>query len=515
MGDTQNSNKTIAKNTFFLYIRMFFAMIVSLYTSRIILRELGIIDFGINNVVGSVLALFTFIQGSLSSASSRFLAFEIGKENGNINKVFCLTLNIHLIFAVLILLLCETVGLWYFYNKLVLPVDRFNAALVVYHMSVIGSVLTLLVIPYNAMIIAQEHMKAFAFLGIINVLFKLLVAYVLCVTPFDKLITNSVLITGFGLLINVMYYCYCKKKFIECNYQKCWDSKLFREILVYSGWSIASYSSVVVSQLSNLLINAFFGPVVNAARAITNTVQQNISSFVLNFQIAVNPQIIKNYASNNFERVFSLTIISQKISFALLYILFLPLLTNIDYILSIWLVEVPAYSNSLVIIISISCVFLTIVNPLSVIAEAANKLKIYNLVSIPYYFISIIVVYVALLSGCDVNVMFLIYAIFDVCYFLVIMRVTHTFISISYRQQLNTFARVFIAVIIGVIYGSLCDYFELPNALIEFFIKAAVSFGFALAVLTSVVLTKNERILVLNVIKSKVFHNQHIENISI
>lgn len=503
-----DSNKTIAKNTIFLYIRMFVTLVVGLYTSRIVLRELGIVDYGINNVVGSLLALFTFIQSSLSSASSRFLAFEIGKgEDGNLNNVFCLTINIHLLFAIIVFVLCETFGLWYVYNMLVVPPDRFFAALIVYQMSVIGSMLSILVVPYNAMIIAQEHMGAFAYLSIINVLFKLMVAFILCVTPIDKLITFSILCVCFSCIVNILYLYYCNKRFEDCRYHKLWDAYLFKDMMAYSGWSIASYTPIVINQLSNVLINLFFGPVVNAARAVSSTVQQNVVAFVWNFQVALNPQIIKNYSANNMNRVFELVNISQKISFSLMFVLFLPILTNIEYFLNLWLVEVPQYTAPLVILVAISSIFLTIVNPLGVIVEAANRLKIANLITMPYYVISVLTVYMALYAGCDVITMFSIFALFDAFYFLLSLKITQLICGIPIKSQIFFYCRTLLSVVVGGIVGYfISDIVMTP--FIGLVIKVVLSVIVAILIVLFMVLSLTDRMMIKTTIKTK-FKFQH------
>ncbi len=493
MNGNISANKTIAKNTLFLYFRLFATLLIGLYTSRIVLRELGITDYGINNVVGSLLSLFTFIQGSLSSASSRFLAFEIGRgKEGNLNKVFCMTINIHILFSIIVIILCETVGLWYVYNLMVIPPHRFTAALIVYQMSLVGSVLSILVVPYNAMIIAQEHMNAFAYLSIINVVFKLLVAYVLCITPIDKLVTFSILTVCFSIIVNILYVIYCNRKFVDCKYRKLWDIPLFKDMMAYSGWTIASYASIVVSQLSNLLVNSFFGPIVNAARAVSVMVQQNVYAFVSNFQVALNPQIIKNYAADNKERVFELVNLSQKISFSLMLILFLPVLTNIDFILDLWLVEVPLYTGPLVILVAISSFFIAIVNPLGVIGEAANRLKLYNSVTVPFYLLSIVVVYIALRMGCSVIQMFLIFSIFDALYFLVALRVIREICNIPIKSQLLFYVRTIIALVISGAFGYFINSLNYSD-FYNFIIKLSLSLVMAILIISFVVLSAKER----------------------
>ena len=397
------NKKRITKNVGFLYVRMLLMMFIGLFTSRIVLDQLGAVDFGIYNVVGSLVLLFSFIQGSLSSSASRYMAYEIGAgSEESLNKVFCMTLNIHFIFAFIVLLITETIGLWYFFNKMVLPNDRMYAAFIVFQLSSLSAILTLLTVPYNSMLIAQEKMRDFAYLSIVEAFVKMGIAYCLYFDGFDKLILYGSLLLLSHALVCYLYFSYCRKYFVSTKYQFYWDRNLFKDMMAYNGWSIISYVSAnFVSQISNLLLNMFFGPVVNAARAISYQVQTNVQKFVVNFQIALNPQVIKQFATGDKEKVSNLVALSVKISFCLLLIIMFPLLVNVEFLLGLWLKEVPLHTNIFVLFVCIASVFGSMANVFSVIAQAANRLKLFSLITIPLYLAYIPFSYILLRSGAE------------------------------------------------------------------------------------------------------------------
>jgi len=394
-------NKKIAKNVVFLYVRLFVLLIVGLYTSRIILDGLGVVDFGLYGVVGSLVFIFTFVSGALASSASRFIAVEIevGSQESQ-RKVFSMTLNIHLIIAVIVLLLSETVGLWYLNNKMVIPEERMYAASIVYQLSCASAILSLLVVPYRALIIAAERMNAFAYLSIVEVFAKLAVAFSLYFEGPDKLILYGIMLFIIQAGINILYLVYCRRSFIISKFCKVWDKLLFKDMIAFSGWSTCSYvSGSVVNQGYNLILNLFCGPVVNAARSMAYQVQTKVLEFATNFQIALNPQIFKNYAAEDIRRVEELVEMSLKVSFSLMFIMLFPILVNIKGILSIWLVEVPQDTDIFVVIICLTAIFAAMSNPLGVVAEAANMLKKYNLITIPIFVLALPVSYACLYFG--------------------------------------------------------------------------------------------------------------------
>lgn len=411
MTDNSQNNKRIAKNTMFLYIRMIFTMGVALFTSRVILQTLGVEDYGIYSVVGGIITMFTFINGAMISATQRFLTFEIGKGNlPQLKKVFCTSLQIHALISLIIVLLGETVGLWFLYEELVIPAERMTAALWVYQCSIIAGVVNIMSVPYNADIIAHEKMSAFAYISIVEVTLKLAIVYMLFFTPWDKLITYAILILTVQLIIRFIYTHYCNKNFEESHYQHQIDKPLFKEMLDFAGWSFWGNLAVVLyTQGVNMMLNIFFGPIVNAARGIAVQVQTAVQQFVSNFQVALNPQITKTYATGQLAQMHSLMFRSARFSFFLLFMLTLPILLETEYILTLWLKTVP--ENAVIFtrwMIGISLIY-TIANPCVVANQATGKVKVYQAVVGSILLMILPVSYVALKLGAPVYSVFIVH----------------------------------------------------------------------------------------------------------
>lgn len=501
----QNSdNKRIAQNTLFLYLRMLAKMFIGLFTSRVILDSLGIVDFGIYNVVGSLVLIFTFIQSSLASSASRFLSYEIGAGTSNsLNNIFCMTMNIHLIFACLLFIFSETIGIWYFYEKMVIPEDRLTAAMIVYQLSNFSAILSVITVPYRSLIIAKEHMKAFAYISIFEGIGKLLIAYGLYISSLDKLIIYGILLFVMQLIINLIYIQYCKRKFKESQFKRFWNKQIFKEMFAFSGWSVCSYISTgVVSQVYNLMLNLFFGPTVNAARAVSFQVQSAVNNFVVSFQTALNPQIVKNYASNDYSRVYDLIILSTKVSFSLTFILLFPLLINIDYILSIWLVQIPKNSNIFIILIGISSTFSSLGNPLAVVAEAANRLKFYNLVTIPLYILPVFISYYLLSIGNPASTVFIMTIIAEFLAFFLKLWIVKTLINIQIKEILFLYTKSTFTIIITIIIGYIIKYNFTPS-FITSTILIFLCLLFSTVWLYYFILSNKERIFIIQLIKNK------------
>ena len=321
--DQSANSKRIAKNTLMLYIRMFFTMIVNLYTSRVILNALGVEDYGIYNAVGGFVAMFAVISNSLSAAISRFITFELGKgDKARINKIFSTSVLIQLLIALCIVLLAVTLGTWFLNTKMVIPDDRMHAANWVFYLSILTFVVNLISVPYNACIIAHEQMKAFAYIGILEAVGRLGIAFAIMVSPIDKLVFYALLM---GLLaggIRLLYGWYCKRHFEECHFGWVYDKELVKEIFGFAGWNfIGSASGVLKDQGVNVLLNIFSGPSVNAARAVATQVSSAVSQFSTNFMTALNPQITKSYATNEREYTFSLICKGARLSFFLLLLI--------------------------------------------------------------------------------------------------------------------------------------------------------------------------------------------------
>lgn len=343
----ENNNKRIAKNTLLLYVRMLFTMLVSLYTSRIILQILGVEDFGIYNVVGGIVAMFSLFSGSLSSSISRFLTFELGKGNmPRLKKVFSTAINIQLFISLLILVLSEIIGVWFLNEKMAIPEERLTAANWVLQCSILTFIINLISIPYNALIIAHERMQFFAYISILEVVLKLAVVFLLMfIGSLDKLIMYGFLLLLVALTIRFTYGVYCKQHFEESTYNYFFDKTLLKDMMKFAGWNtIGVASAVFKDQGVNIAINLFCGPAVNAARAISVQVNTAIGAFIANFMTALNPQITKSYAAGDF--IYMRTLVQQgaRLSFYLLLFLSIPVLIETETILSLWLHIVPNHT---------------------------------------------------------------------------------------------------------------------------------------------------------------------------
>ena len=352
MSASQINNRRIAKNTLFLYFRTIIIMLVTLYTSRIILNVLGVQDYGIYNVVGGVVAMFGVISGALSSAISRFITFELGKGTYNddrLNKIFSSSVNIQFGISLCVFLIGEVVGLWFINSKMNIPAERLEAANWVLQCSLLAFCVNLISVPYNACIIAHERMKAFAYVSILEAMLKLGVCFLIMISPVDKLISYSTLLVGVAICIRSTYTIYCHRHFEESHYHFIFDKGILKEMTGFAGWNFFTNSSYIFNtQGVNILINLFFGVTVNAARGIASQVDHAIMQLVNNFTTALNPQITKNYAAGNIDEMFLLVCRGAKFAFFLLFVFALPVLVETEYILTIWLKIVPPHAVNFV-----------------------------------------------------------------------------------------------------------------------------------------------------------------------
>ena len=377
-----SDNKRIAKNTMFLYFRMFLIMGVSLYTSRVILKTLGVEDFGIYNVVGGIVTMFSFLNGSLGAATSRYITFELGRKDYiKLNKIFNVALVTHVFIGAMIAILAETVGLWFFYEKMIIPDNRLNAAFWVYQISIFTALFALTQVPYNATIIAHENMKVYAYIGIVEVFVKLVIVYLIAVAPFDRLVFYAILLFVLQVGIMIFYRLYCIKRYNESRINLCNEIVLYKDMFKYAGSDLIGNVSVLAQgQGLNLLLNVFFGPVVNAARAVAYQVQGAVTQFGNNFMTAVRPQIIKLYAQGEFKEMFKLVYLASNFSYYLMWLLILPLCFEADYILSLWLGDYPEHTVSFLILVFILCLIQTLKTPRTIVLHATGKLFLANVV---------------------------------------------------------------------------------------------------------------------------------------
>lgn len=484
---------------------MLFIMLISLYTSRIILATLGIEDYGIYNVVGGLVALFSILSGSLSVAISRYLTFELGRENRKrLNIIFSTSVSIQCVMALVVCAVAEFVGVWFLNYKMNIPSERLYAANWVLQCSIITFMINLISVPYNATIIAHEKMSAFAYISILEVSFKLLIAYLLYISLFDKLVVYAVLLLVVALSIQIVYGIYCKRHFDEAHFKLVFNKELVREMLSFVGWAFWGNGVVVLKdQGVNVLLNLFCGPAVNAARGVAMQVNSAVYGFVSNFLVAVNPQITKSYSSGDLVNMHSLIIKSGKLAFFIMLFLFFPLYANIDYVLSIWLVEVPEYTAMFIVLILMYSLLDCFGNPLLTGVLAQGNIKKYEIVLTVIYSSNFLASYYFLKLGYKPEWVFILNAIFKV--FVIIALLWHSRIkygfpirSFLYQSFLRSLA------VFGLCYGFISViHISIVDAFVSFLISSFLIIGFTGLTIYFVGLNKQESQFIINAITSK------------
>ena len=378
-----SDNKTIAKNTVLLYFRMIFVMLVTLYTSRVNLDVLGVVDTGLYQVVGGVVAMIAFLTTALSGATSRFLTFEIGRGDAQaLKKTFFAIVMIHILVGLIIILLAETIGLWFCQNKLNVPDDRILAVNIVYHFSILTAVIHLLQVPFNAAIIAHERMNAFAYLSIVDVIMKLLICYALYITPCDRLISYGVLMSLGSFIILFAYFSYSKKSFEECGLKGKLEMRYAKPILAFCGWDLfGNFSVIARNQGSNIILNIFFGPVLNAAAGFSTSISNAVLSFTNNILTAIKPPIVKSYSSGNISRMQELITDASKYAFSFFFILAVPFFFESGYILELWLKNPPEFTDKLCVLELICTLMTTMFSPVMYAIHASGRIKVMSIIN--------------------------------------------------------------------------------------------------------------------------------------
>lgn len=401
MNYERTNNKTIAKNTVFLYFRMMFTMVVSLYTSRVILVVLGIDDFGIYQAVGGVVAMLSFINNALSVGSSRFLTFELGAGNfDKLKRTFSSLLTVHILLALMVALLAETVGLWFVYNKLVIPPERLNPAIIAYHMSILTAVIHIISVPYSSSVISHEKMSVYAYVSILDALLKLGICYLIAIGGFDKLILYAIFLFIIQVVNILIYKGYCVARFEETLYKPMWDKPILKEVIGYSGWNLFANSALaLVTYGSTIMLNIFFTSAVVTAMAVSNQVHGASLQFVNSFRTAVNPQIVKKYAMGDYLGSRRLLLSSAKYSFFLMLIIVIPLYLVADELLHLWLKEVPPYTTAFVQITIATCLFQVLDTSFYTALYAKGQIRENAMCSPTILFLMFPIVYVLFILG--------------------------------------------------------------------------------------------------------------------
>lgn len=382
--DNKLSKNTVARNTIMLYIRMFFLMIVGFVTTRVVLSSLGESDYGLNNAIAGFVALFSVLTNSLNAAISRFLTYELGKGNQEkLNRIFSTAIFIQLTMSIVVAVLLETVGIWFMTNHMTIPVERLYASSWVLHFAVIQTFITLTFVPYSASIISHEKMSIYAYVSIVEGILHLAIVYLIKLDVWgDKLIFYSAAICTSNLIVNLIYRLYCTKKFTECKIKRVFDKDLLRNIGGFAGWNMFGAGSAVLrDQGINVLFNMFFGPSVNAARGVSNQASGIATKFSTGFMQALNPQLTKSYASGNHNYMYSLLYQGTRMSFALFFLIALPIFIETDFLMNLWLVEVPDHTIAFIRIVLL-LLFLDSINagPLITIQLATGNIKKYQIV---------------------------------------------------------------------------------------------------------------------------------------
>jgi len=415
MHDCSVNNKRIAKNALALYLRMLLTMGIALYTSRVVLSALGIEDYGIYNVTGGLVTMFTFLNGAMNSSTQRYLNYALGKHDFiKAKKVFNTAVQIHVLFSIVIIVLSETVGLWFILNKLVIPENRLMSALWVYQCSILTAVISFISVPYNASIVAHEKMSAFAYISIAEAFAKFIIALLITVSHCDKLKLYAVLLLLMTFAVRFLYRRYCKVHFEECQIMRRIDKPLFREMSNFAGWSFAgNLSGVFYTHGLNILLNIFFGPTVNAARGIASQVQGMTRQFLSSFQTALNPQITKYYAENELDQMKLLVCRSAKFSYYLLFLLTLPVLLETDTLLILWQRTVPEETVIFVQLMIVVTLEYSIANSCMVANQATGKVKKFQLIEGGILLLIVPISYMVLRLGAPPFSVFLIHIVIE------------------------------------------------------------------------------------------------------
>lgn len=504
MSQNINNKKRVAKNTLFLYMRMLLQLFVSLLTARVMLEALGVEDYGLNNVIAGIVTFFTFLNNSLTSASSRYLTFELGRGDlSSLRIVFRNSFSIHLILAVIVVILGESVGIYMINHILHIPENRLLACHVAYQFVIIGAFISLIQTPFSAIVVSYEKMGLYAYLGIFDVVSKLIICYIVKWIAFDKLITLSILQGLTTFIVFLIYYVYCVKKFCEvCSVKLKLEKKLTQSMLKFTTWSlIGSVANILKNQGVNVLINIFFGAAVNAANAIAYRVNAAIMGFTGNFTTALNPQITKNYAAKKYEEMNDLIFMGGKYSFFLLMLLGFPIMFEIDFILKLWLGNgnVPEYTSIMTILVIILSMVETFTYTIGCAVQATGNIKYYQLIISGMTLMNFPISYLCYKFGCPpytaLAISIGISSVTLVCrlYFMKIL---------LYIQPMDYIKKVFchtfpIAILSAVIPIFIC--INMCDGLIRFFVVIIVSTVMNVLCIWSVGMNTNERVLVKNI----------------
>ena len=504
MSDITAINKRIAKNTVLLYIRTFFVMIISIYVSRVILQNLGVEDYGIYNVVGGLVAMFSIISNSLSAAISRFITFEIGTKNiERLHQVFSTGKTVLLILAGAVVILTEFIGLWFLTTQMKIPDGRMTAAIWVLQCSIVTFFVDLLAIPYNACVIAHEHMKAFAYISILEAVLKLGICFLLKISPIDKLIFYAVLMMILAVIIRGIYGIYCNRHFEESRIPAHFYKPVFKEMFGFAGWSFfTSANSTLCDQGVNMLINVFFGVTFNAARGVANQIKGAMIHFVSSFVSAINPQITKSYAVGDTDTMFSLVCRGARISYFLTLVMVVPVFFEAEQILNIWLTVVP---EKAVVFTRLSLIYI-LMDGAGYTLYTANlstgRIKKYSIVLSIITFFVFPLSWLAYYLGAPVELAYIFDIIANLFYHIARLFLTQENVGLKAMTYVkNVYVPVLKTTVLAVVPSILICHF-MPTSYLRLAISLVAGIGMTGLAALYVGMTKNEREIVLDKIGS-------------
>ena len=509
MVENKIDGNRIAKNTLLLYLRMLFQLGIALYTSRAVLNALGVIDFGIYNVVGGIIVIFSFLNNAMASSTQRFLVYHLGtNDSRKLKQIFSSAIIIHFVMAVVVVGLAEIMALWFLQAKMIIPMERLEVAKWVFHLSVISSAITILSVPYNAAIIANERMGAFAAISIIETLLKLCVAIFISFCNGDRLLWYAGLLLGVSVIVRTIYGVYCSKSFPEAKLIFPRNNKLlYKEMTSFAGWSLVGNLSVVgYTQGINLLLNIFFGPAINAARGIAVQVQNAVYGFVRSFQTAVNPQITKSYAIGDLKSMHLLIYRSSKLSFYLTLMLSLPIIIETPYVLSLWLNIVPDYTVAFCRLTFISCMIESISNPFMIGASATGKIKKYHLIIGSILLLIVPVSYIFLKLGFEPIIVYIIDILIQFIAQIIRLFLCRHLFSLNILFYIkDVISRIVGVAVLSVVFSLLIDSLFIEINFINAIVVAFFSFISVCVVSYVIGLTKSEKTFFNNKML-KIFH---------
>lgn len=500
---SQVNKKLLIKNTAFLYVRMIFVLLVSLYSVRAILDLLGIEDYGIYNVVGSIVGMFTFLNGTLATSSQRFFSVALAKKDFNeLNKYFCLNISVFVLFILLLLIIAETVGLWFLNTKLTIPAERMLAANVVYQFSVVACAISILKVPYTALVIAHEKMGVFAYIGIYEAVFKLLIVFVLSIISWDKLIVYGILVFISSISVSLLYFLYSKKKFSEASFHFIWDKDEFIYLFSFSGWHfLGTISNIIRGQCINILLNMFFNPAVNASRAIAYQVNGVVTQFTESFTLAVKPQLYKTYSAGELQHLYKLINQSTILSVYLSSVFAIPLMINSNFILSLWLKEIPPFTVQFTTIVLITGLIESTNTSAIVPALATGNIKKFEIVIASLAMANLPISYIALKFGAPAYITMVIASC--LAFITVIWRafLLRNLIDLPYKAYLSIVIRLTIAT--GL--SGICSYFITMNNTTNFLLlitSSVISVIITCCLYYFIVLSRSEKEIIIDFIRN-------------